>query len=213
MFFHWNGTRYSGEFFSPLLLYSLPQLATHKHEHAHTEPDGSHCSPPRSRLPQILQLPRPRPAPVVGKLEENGKEGKKKKKKKRARSEDDDGDDGGASTAEMTAGVEAGADDGDKAARVYQAWLEARYLDLLRVMLGWVAEVDDFHRQVTRLTRALIQKRQHCCVFAIVLSLLTRGHPRRDLLSWRWSPLGAWQFGRTLLLCSEEESRVGETCG
>lgn len=38
--------------------------------------------------------------------------------------------------------------DGDKAARVYQGWLEARYFDFLRVLLGWVAEVDDFHRQV-----------------------------------------------------------------
>ncbi|CAN0034948.1 unnamed protein product [Ectocarpus sp. 13 AM-2016] len=35
----------------------------------------------------------------------------------------------------------------DKAAGVYQAWLEARYLDFLRVLFGWIAEFDDFHRR------------------------------------------------------------------
>lgn len=41
-----------------------------------------------------------------------------------------------------------GGGDDDRAARVYQGWLEARYFDFLRVLLGWIAEVDDFHRQV-----------------------------------------------------------------
>lgn len=41
-----------------------------------------------------------------------------------------------------------GEGEGDKAARVYQAWLQARYVDFLIVLLGWIAEVDDVHRQV-----------------------------------------------------------------
>ncbi|CAN0156890.1 unnamed protein product, partial [Ectocarpus sp. 12 AP-2014] len=75
----------------------------------------------------------------------------KKKKKKRARSEDDAG--GGDSAGSVAAGVEGGQ---DKAAGVYQAWLEARYLDFLRVLLGWIAEFDDFHRQGPAL-RTLMQ--------------------------------------------------------
>lgn len=39
-------------------------------------------------------------------------------------------------------------DGGQKAARTYQGWLEARYVDFLRELLGWVAEVDDFRLQV-----------------------------------------------------------------
>lgn len=34
------------------------------------------------------------------------------------------------------------------AARLYQKWLEARYLDFLKVLLEWLATQEDFHRQV-----------------------------------------------------------------
>lgn len=43
---------------------------------------------------------------------------------------------------------------GQKAARTYQAWLEARYVDFLKALLGWVTEVDDFRLQVPHKQRA-----------------------------------------------------------
>lgn len=81
----------------------------------------------------------------------------KKNKKKRARPEDsgsagEDQDAGGA--------VGCGGDEEDKAGRVYQAWLEARYLDFLRALLGWVAEVDDFYRQVMFVLLCLRRQQQ-----------------------------------------------------
>ncbi|CAM9566144.1 unnamed protein product, partial [Hapterophycus canaliculatus] len=99
------------------------------------------------------KLPRPALVPsisaggVVDSVGTTGKEGKnksKKNKKKRARSEDEDaaGEAAGVSTLDGVA-----ESDDDRAARVYQAWLESRFFDFLRVLLGWIAEVDDFHRQ------------------------------------------------------------------
>lgn len=86
-----------------------------------------------------------------------GKEGKSKSKnnkKKRARSEDENAD--GEATAAGVSKLDGVAEsDDERAARVYQAWLEARYFDFLRVLLGWIAEVDDFHRQVIDSRRAL----------------------------------------------------------
>lgn len=36
----------------------------------------------------------------------------------------------------------------EKATMVYQRWLEERYMSFIDVLLGWIAEEDDFHRQV-----------------------------------------------------------------
>ncbi|CAN0503964.1 unnamed protein product, partial [Ectocarpus sp. 12 AP-2014] len=107
------------------------------------------------------QLPRPSPRggdpdTVVGACSKAGKN--KNKGKKRARSEDDVG--GGDSARSVAAGVEGGQ---DKAAGVYQAWLEARYLDFLRVLFGWIAEFDDFHRRFVEIEPIL-------CVSAAKLS-------------------------------------------
>ncbi|CAM9841492.1 unnamed protein product, partial [Ectocarpus fasciculatus] len=114
------------------------------------------------------QLPRPSPrgadpdtAAGGGKAGKN----KKKNKKKRARaSEDDDG------VSASVTGAEGGHQ--DKAAGVYQAWLEARYLDFLRVLLGWIAEVDDFHRQgpALRTLMQFVEIEPVLCVSAAKLS-------------------------------------------
>ncbi|CAN0352586.1 unnamed protein product, partial [Ectocarpus sp. 8 AP-2014] len=116
------------------------------------------------------QLPHPSPRGGDPDTLEGGssKAGKnKKKKKKRARSEDDAG--GGDSARSVVAGVEGGQ---DKAAGVYQAWLEARYLDFLRVLLGWIAEFDDFHRQgpALRTLMQFVEIEPILCVSAAKLS-------------------------------------------
>lgn len=92
-----------------------------------------------------LQLPRPAQPSV-------GEGGPKSKKKNKKRARHDDGEDGGGDVDEAGEEEDDGGShdtEGDtEAGRVYQKWLEARYVDFLRVLLGWIAEVDDFHRQV-----------------------------------------------------------------
>lgn len=95
----------------------------------------------------LLQLPPPRrPGSAPGGGRGAGTRGKPESQaaaggnKKRPR----DGsrkDEVGSSEAETVG-------DSENAARVYQEWLEARYLDFMKVLLSWVAEVGDFHRQV-----------------------------------------------------------------
>lgn len=113
--------------------------------------------PPRFRVRfSAPQLPRPTvssssstTAAAAGATggKSKSKSTTKKNKKKRARPGDADDDSAGEDEDGDARGVDAG-DDEDKAGRVYQSWLEARYLDFLRVLLGWIAEVDDFYRQV-----------------------------------------------------------------
>lgn len=77
---------------------------------------------------------------------------KEKKNRKLIHGAGDGGSGGGDGVLATSAEV---LDGGQKAARTYQAWLEARYVDFLRALLGWVAEVDDFRLQVPDRQRAL----------------------------------------------------------
>ena len=101
------------------------------------------------------QLPRRRPNPSAGERRSSGDrtEESKNKKEKNKRPRADDAEEGvqGDGVLAPSAAVLDGRGGGlteDKAARTYQGWLEARYVDYLRALLGWVSEVDDFQRQV-----------------------------------------------------------------
>lgn len=105
---------------------------------------------PNHYFPQIthmvrLQLPRQAQTSVEG-----VSTSKKKNNKKRARHDDEEeeGGEGGEAGEEDDDGVSDDTEGDTEAARIYQGWLEARYVDFLRVLLGWIGEVDDFHRQV-----------------------------------------------------------------
>lgn len=91
-----------------------------------------------------LQLPRQAQTSVEGVSKS------KKKSKKRARhdEEEEGGGEGDEAGEHEDDGVSHDTEGDTEAARIYQGWLEARYVDFLRVLLGWIAEVDDFHRQV-----------------------------------------------------------------
>lgn len=154
-------------------------LKTHlRQEHGHPKGELSYIPPPPFAPPLHLparsrvrlsapQLPRPAPASAVASSSSSsttaaglaagdvaaGSGGKSKRnKKKRARPEDNSTADEDESAREMAVGGDDDGDGDDNAGRIYQAWLEARYVDFLRVLLGWIAEVDDFHRQVISLS-------------------------------------------------------------